>query len=173
MNKYQTKKYRSNITPTRQAQRKNIPSRPLQTNTNPSRQLQTNTAPLQTNNTPGRYSASRRPTGITVVCVILGLLLAYEIVTLLRDAGKIVAWAWVSDILTLVLAVCSIVGLWLMKKWGAYAYTIGLALNLVAALILIIGAGHLLVPLLLVYLVLFTPLVILLFVIKRNFEYMR
>ena len=106
----------------------------------------------------------RRPTSITVACIVITLVLVVNLLTLLSLTAdtslSIPVWYWVLTIGQFSLIVAAIVGLWLMRKWGAYAYT----LNFVITLILLLQAFNIILLIL--------PVVLLVF-IYRKFNEMR
>ncbi len=77
----------------------------------PSRQ--TPVANRESNNLPGR------PTAITVVCVIMALVVAYDTISLIINLVQFGSGAWLVNLVLLIVGVCSIIGLWTMNKWGA------------------------------------------------------
>jgi len=80
----------------------------------------------------------RRPTSVTLVCIVITLVLVVNLLTLLNLTAdtslSIPVWYWALTIGQFSLIVASIVGLWLMRKWGAYAYTLNFIINLILLL---------------------------------------
>ncbi|MCJ7546724.1 MAG: hypothetical protein MUP30_07870 [Deltaproteobacteria bacterium] len=78
---------------------------------------------------------AKRPTAITVICVIsfLGTLITIPIIfsSIARQIG-----AWYPPYLafSVVVGLVCMVGLWMMKKWAAYAYTGFVGINQVVLL---------------------------------------
>lgn len=78
---------------------------------------------------------AKRPTSITVICV-LGLFGTLVTVPLIFSqlAQQIGSWYPPYLALSAVVGLVSMVGLWMMKRWGAYAYTGLAAINQVVLL---------------------------------------
>jgi hypothetical protein len=78
---------------------------------------------------------TKRPTSITVICIIgfIGALLTVPLIfsPLAQQVG-----AWYPPYLgfSAVIGLACMIGLWMMKKWSAYAYTGLVALNQVVML---------------------------------------
>ncbi|MHC1781443.1 MAG: hypothetical protein AB9891_01550 [Anaerolineaceae bacterium] len=66
----------------------------------------------------------KRPTSITVICII-GFIGALISIPLLFSsfASQIGSWYPPYLALSIVIGLASMIGMWLMKKWGAYLYT--------------------------------------------------
>jgi hypothetical protein len=66
----------------------------------------------------------QRPTSITVICII-GFVGALISVPLLFTSIALNIGAWYPPYLafSIVLGLTSMIGMWMMKKWGAYLYT--------------------------------------------------
>ena len=77
----------------------------------------------------------QRSISITVVCIVITLALVINLITLLNfttdPSLSIPAWYWALTIGQFSLIVAAIVGLWLMRKWGAYTYTVNFAINVI------------------------------------------
>ena len=68
-------------------------------------------------------AAGKRPVAVTVICIIIWIGAAFTVPLLLSDAARAIG-PWYPPLLgvsALIGTVCSI-GLWKMRKWGAYAY---------------------------------------------------
>src|SRR3954452_20625465 len=98
-------------------------------------------ATSQPANRPEQPLVKARSAAITVICVILALFTGFHFFTMIRDASKLTGIAWMSSAATLALDLYATVGLWKMKKWGAYTFAISLILGLVFYLINISNAG--------------------------------
>jgi hypothetical protein len=86
----------------------------------------------QTNENP--YS-KKRPTAITVICVIGFIGAVFTIPLIFSDiAGQIGSWYPPYLGLSAVLGLVCMIGLWKMKKWAAHTYTGFVALNQVVLL---------------------------------------
>ena len=76
----------------------------------------------------------RRPISITIVCVVIALILVIGLVGLMdltaNASQSNPAWYWIFIIGQFALIVASMVGLWNMRKWGAYAYTVNFVISL-------------------------------------------
>ncbi len=81
---------------------------------------------------------ARRPTSITVVCIVITLALIINLITLLNittdPSLNIPLWYWALTIGQFSLIVAAITGLWFMRKWGAYAYTVNFLINVILLL---------------------------------------
>jgi len=103
-------------------------------------------APLEGAATPP--GTAERPVAITVICIIgfIGALLAMPIV--FSDAAAAIG-AWYPPYLGFSAAVGAgcMIGMWLMKKWGAYGYTAFTAINQVVMLVMgVWGIAALVIP---------------------------
>jgi len=77
----------------------------------------------------------KRPTAITVICVIGFIGATFNIPMIFSDiAGQIGSWYPPYLGLSAVLGLVCMIGLWKMKKWAAYTYTGFVALNQVVLL---------------------------------------
>ena len=80
-------------------------------------------------------NAVKRPTSITTICVIgfLGALISVPLV--LSDVARQVGY-WYPPYLGLsaVIGLACMVGLWMMKRWAAYSYTVFVVPNQVVLL---------------------------------------
>lgn len=80
-------------------------------------------------------SKAKRPTPITVICIIgfIGVLLSVPLVfsSIAQQVGD-----WYPPYLgfSAVVGLACMIGLWMMKKWAAYTYTAFVALNQVVLL---------------------------------------
>lgn len=80
---------------------------------------------------------TKRPTAITVICVIGFIGAAFGIPMIFSDvASQIGSWYAPYLGLTLVLGLVCMIGLWKMKKWAAYTYIGLVALNQVVFLVM-------------------------------------
>jgi hypothetical protein len=74
--------------------------------------------------------SKKRPTAITVICVIGFTGAAFTIPMIFSDiAGQIGSWYPPYLGFSAVLGLVCMIGLWKMKKWAAYTYTGFVALN--------------------------------------------
>ena len=77
----------------------------------------------------------RRPTSITVVCIVITMVLIVNLISLLNVTGdpslSVPLWYWFLTFGQIALIVAGVIGLWLMRKWGAYAYTTNFIINLI------------------------------------------
>jgi hypothetical protein len=82
-------------------------------------------------------NGKKRPTAITVICVIgfIGAVLAIRMI-FSDNAGQIGSWYPPYLALSCVLGLICMIGLWKMKKWAAYTYTGFVALNQVVLLVM-------------------------------------
>ena len=65
----------------------------------------------------------KRPTVITVICVLIFLSAVVIIPDIFSDyIGEFENWVPLYSGLSCIICIVSIVGLWQMKKWGAYTY---------------------------------------------------
>ena len=77
----------------------------------------------------------KRPTAITVICVIGFIGLAFTIPLIFSDvAQEIGSWYPPYLALSAVIGLICMIGLWKMKKWAAYTYTGFVILNQVVLL---------------------------------------
>ena len=70
---------------------------------------------------------TRRPLTITVVCAVIAIALVYSVLQLLNlnnHNGSKPALFWVISLGQMGLVAASLFGLWKMKKWGVYLYTL-------------------------------------------------
>ena len=104
-------------------------------------------------NQEGYYEIDRtRPTSITVVCVLIGISLLANLLILVeyltrKNQQGVSSLSLIFTAVSLVFVVAALVGLWGMKKWGAWLYTINFLLS-VGSLIFIGGVNiiYLIVP---------------------------
>jgi hypothetical protein len=85
--------------------------------------------------TPEDYNyVPQRPISITIVCVVIVLIMIIGLVNLMDltsdPALSIPLWYWGLVIGQFALVVGAIIGLWNMRKWGAYIYTVNFVINL-------------------------------------------
>jgi uncharacterized membrane protein (DUF2068 family) len=100
--------------------------------------------------------ATNRPVAITVICIIgfVGVALAVPVLlaALAAGAGSILpTWYWPYLLVSIVVGLVALIGLWKMKKWGAYLYTAMFLIN--QCLLLATGlwsVGALIIPLIVV-----------------------
>jgi hypothetical protein len=80
----------------------------------------------------------KRPTSITVICIIgfVGLLFSIPLI-FLPTTRQLASWYPAYLAISVVIGAVCMVGLWMMKKWAAYAYTIIFVVNQ----IILIAAG--------------------------------
>lgn len=104
---------------------------------------------------PREYdNAPERPISITVVCVVIALILFIGMINLLDLTGDpslaIPLWYWAFVVGQFALVVASIIGLWYMRKWGAYAYTVNFVINL-ALLLFSFNPFTLIIPMIMMF----------------------
>ncbi|NQW41838.1 MAG: hypothetical protein HQ463_00195 [Bacteroidetes bacterium] len=77
----------------------------------------------------------KRPTAITVICVLGFIGAAFAIPLIFYDIARQIG-SWYSPYLGLSVIICFVcmVGLWQMKKWAAYTYTGFVGLNQIVLL---------------------------------------
>jgi len=84
-------------------------------------------------------SGSQRPIAITVICILSAIGIVLGIIGLVAAAGALSALApWYpiyAGASIIVGAVCTY-GLWMMKKWALYLYTVLFVLNQIIAMML-------------------------------------
>jgi len=69
-------------------------------------------------------SKAKRPISITVICVLMLIERVPTVLFLIRSVGKqAVSWYQLYVVLSAVIVLACLVGLWMMKKWAAYTYT--------------------------------------------------
>lgn len=104
--------------------------------------------PKEYNNGP------QRPISITIVCIVIALIMVVGLITLMNLTSDpslpIPAWYWGFVIGQFILIVAAIIGLWNMRKWGAYAYTVNFVINL-GLLIFAFNPFTLVLPMLLMF----------------------
>jgi hypothetical protein len=87
----------------------------------------------------GGIHTNKRPTAITVVCIIgfvsFGLSLLAIPSLLGRMTSAYGAWYGPFWLVSVALTIVSLIGLWRMKKWGVYLYTALFALGTVVGLV--------------------------------------
>ena len=91
---------------------------------------------------------NKRPTAITVICILGFIGAAFTIVLLFTDIAEEVG-DWYPPYLTLtsILGFVCMVGLWQMKKWAAYTYTGLVGLNQIVLLAMgVWGFGSIFIP---------------------------
>ena len=77
----------------------------------------------------------KRPTAITVICVLGFIGAAFTIPLIFSDiAGQIGSWYPLYLGLSAIIGLVCMVGLWQMKKWAAYTYTGFVGLNQIVLL---------------------------------------
>jgi hypothetical protein len=86
-------------------------------------------------NAPENYNyVPQRPISITIVCVVIALIMVIGLVTLMDLTAdpslQIPTWYWGFVVGQFALVVAAIIGLWNMRKWGAYIYTVNFVINL-------------------------------------------
>lgn len=80
---------------------------------------------------------NKRPTAITVVCILGFIGAAFTIPLLFSDiAGQIGDWYPPYLALSSIIGLACMIGLWQMKKWAALTYTGFVALNQVVMLLM-------------------------------------
>ena len=77
-----------------------------------------------------KQEEKKRPTAITVICVLGFIGAAFTIPLIFSDiAGQIGSWYPLYLGLSAIIGLVCMVGLWQMKKWAAYTYTGFVGLN--------------------------------------------
>jgi hypothetical protein len=105
--------------------------------------------------TPLPKAIVKRPVSITVICVVLTAAILLNVATFsLSSIALVGAWFLPYLVLTIILQMVSVAGLWMMKKWGAYTYIGIVTLNQ----LVLIAAGqwnalNLLVPIIVIFFV--------------------
>ena len=70
-----------------------------------------------------QQSKAKRPTSITVICVLMFIERVPTVLYLIRSVGKqVVSWYQPYVVLSAVIVLACLAGLWMMKKWAAYTY---------------------------------------------------
>lgn len=82
-----------------------------------------------------KQEEKKRPTAITVICVLGFIGAAFTIPLIFSDiAGQIGSWYPLYLGLSAIIGLVCMVGLWQMKKWAAYTYTGFVGLNQIVLL---------------------------------------
>ena len=82
-----------------------------------------------------KQEEKKRPTAITVICVLGFIGAAFTIPLIFSDiAGQIGSWYPPYLGLSAIIGLVCMVGLWQMKKWAAYTYTGFVGLNQIVLL---------------------------------------
>ena len=82
-----------------------------------------------------KQEEKKRPTAITVICVLAFIGAAFTIPLIFSDiAGQIGSWYPPYLGLSAIIGLVCMVGLWQMKKWAAYTYTGFVGLNQIVLL---------------------------------------
>jgi hypothetical protein len=73
---------------------------------------------------------AKRPTSITVICIIgfVGLLISIPLI-FLPTTQQLASWYPLYLAISVVIGAVCMVGLWMMKKWAAYGYTVIFVVN--------------------------------------------
>jgi len=75
-------------------------------------------------------AAGQRPVAITVICIIMGIGAAFTVPLFFSDAVWAIA-PWYPPLLGIsaLIGIGCAIGLWMMRKWAAYAYIAFCAIN--------------------------------------------
>ena len=101
-------------------------------------------------------SKAKRPTLITVICILMFVEASSTVPLLISPVAKQVgSWYPPYRALSAVIVLACMVGLWMMKKWSAYAYT-GFAV--VNQFVLLVMGPWLIIPMIIPAIVIFFAL---------------
>ena len=96
----------------------------------------------------------QRPISITIVCVVIALILVIGLVNLMdlttNPSLSVPGWYWGFVIGQFFLIMASVIGLWNMRKWGVYAYTVNFVINL-GLLLFAFNPFTLIIPMILMF----------------------
>lgn len=106
-----------------------------------------------------QQSKAKRPTSITVICVLMFIEASSTVPLLISPVAKQVgSWYPPYLVLSAVIGLACLVGLWMMKKWAAYTYT-GFAV-VKQFVLLVMGPWHI-IPMII-------PAIIIFFALKHS-----
>lgn len=90
---------------------------------------------MEKQNIDNQEIEKKRPTAITVICVLGFIGAAFTIPLIFSDiSGQIGSWYPPYLGLSAIIGLVSMIGLWQMKKWAAYTYTGFVGLNQIVLL---------------------------------------
>ena len=90
---------------------------------------------MEQENIDNQVNEKKRPTAITVICVLGFIGAAFTIPLIFSDiAGQIGSWYPPYLGLSAIIGLACMIGLWQMKKWAAYTYTGVAGLNQIVLL---------------------------------------